>query len=92
MSVEMDKVYDPKRVEKDIYQLWLDQGCFRAKDSSTKKAYWNPFECCFRLAVGPRFRAQPGIFFDGRYHQEAHAIVGVLGKATEGRVEASAGG
>ena len=39
MSAEMDKVYDPKRVEKDIYQLWLDKGCFRAEDSSTKKAY-----------------------------------------------------
>ncbi|NIA06785.1 MAG: valine--tRNA ligase [Actinobacteria bacterium] len=35
----MDKVYDPKQVEKDIYQLWLDKGCFQAQDSSTKKAY-----------------------------------------------------
>jgi len=36
---QMDTVYDPKQVEKDIYQLWLDKGCFRAEDSSTKKAY-----------------------------------------------------
>jgi len=35
----MDKTYDPKKVETDIYQLWLDQGCFRAQDSSPKESY-----------------------------------------------------
>ena len=39
MSLEMDTVYDPGRVEKDIYQLWLDKGCFKAEDSSQDKSY-----------------------------------------------------
>ena len=35
----MDKVYDPARVENDIYKLWLDKNCFGAKDSSEAESY-----------------------------------------------------
>ena len=30
MARELPKVYDPKIVEDEIYQMWMDGGCFRA--------------------------------------------------------------
>ena len=39
MDLQMDTVYDPQKVEKEIYQLWLDNGCFRAQDTSQAKPY-----------------------------------------------------
>ena len=39
MTSQMDTVYDPQKVEKEIYQLWLDKGSFRAADRSPAQAY-----------------------------------------------------
>ena len=39
MTLQMDTVYDPQKVEKEIYQLWLDKGSFRAADRSSADAY-----------------------------------------------------
>ncbi|MCK4850821.1 MAG: class I tRNA ligase family protein, partial [Phycisphaerae bacterium] len=39
MNFQMDTVYDPRKVEEKIYQLWLDKGCFGAQDSSEAEPY-----------------------------------------------------
>ena len=30
MRKELPKVYDPREVEPHIYQMWMDNGCFKA--------------------------------------------------------------
>ena len=36
MRKELPKVYDPREVEPHIYQMWMDNGCFKA-DADPKK-------------------------------------------------------
>ena len=36
---ELPKVYDPKAVEKRIYQMWLDGGYFHAERDPEKKPF-----------------------------------------------------
>ncbi len=36
---ELPKVYDPKVVEKKIYDMWVENGCFRAERDETKKPF-----------------------------------------------------
>ena len=39
MKKELPKQYDPKQVESQIYQMWLDNNCFRAEVDPAKKPY-----------------------------------------------------
>jgi valyl-tRNA synthetase len=39
MQKELPKVYDPKDVEPRIYQMWLDNNCFRAEPDPEKKPF-----------------------------------------------------
>ena len=39
MPKEMDKVYDPKKVEDRIYQKWLDDGSFNAEVDERKTPF-----------------------------------------------------
>ena len=39
MARELPKTYDPKIVEDEIYQAWLDSGCFRAEPDPEKKPF-----------------------------------------------------
>jgi len=39
MGKELQKSYEPGEVEARAYQFWLDEGLFRAEDSSEKKPY-----------------------------------------------------
>ncbi|MDR2358149.1 MAG: class I tRNA ligase family protein, partial [Oscillospiraceae bacterium] len=39
MLKELEKVYDPKGVEKRIYKMWLDGGYFRAEPDKSKKPF-----------------------------------------------------
>ena len=39
MSKELEKVYEPGKVEDAIYQFWLDGGYFHAKADPEKKPY-----------------------------------------------------
>ncbi|NLU25446.1 MAG: valine--tRNA ligase [Clostridiales bacterium] len=39
MLKELPKVYDPKDVETRIYQMWMDNGCFKASPDSKKKPF-----------------------------------------------------
>ena len=39
MAKELPKIYDPKSVESDIYQLWMDNGCFRGVRDPEKKPF-----------------------------------------------------
>ena len=39
MARELPKVYDPKIVEDEIYQMWMDGGCFRAEVDREKKPF-----------------------------------------------------
>ncbi|MGN1043490.1 MAG: valine--tRNA ligase [Acutalibacteraceae bacterium] len=39
MKKEMDKVYDPKSVEENIYKEWEEKGYFKAKVNSQKKPF-----------------------------------------------------
>ena len=39
MARELPKTYDPKIVEDEIYQAWLDNGCFRAEPDPEKKPF-----------------------------------------------------
>ena len=39
MYKELPKVYDPKSVEKKIYQMWLDGGYFKGKVDPDKKPF-----------------------------------------------------
>ncbi len=36
---ELPKVYDPKQVEGEIYQMWMDKGCFRGIIDPAKKPF-----------------------------------------------------
>ncbi|MEA5142071.1 MAG: valine--tRNA ligase [Oscillibacter sp.] len=39
MRKELPKVYDPKDVEARIYQMWMDNGCFKASPDPKKKPF-----------------------------------------------------
>lgn len=39
MKEQIDKVYDPHKIEDKIYQNWLDKGYFHANIDETKKSY-----------------------------------------------------
>ena len=39
MAKELAKLYDPKNVEDRIYQFWLDQHYFHAKNDPDKQPY-----------------------------------------------------
>ena len=39
MKREMDKVYNPKDVEENIYKEWEEKGYFKAKVNSRKKPF-----------------------------------------------------
>ncbi len=39
MRKELPKVYDPKDVEVRIYQMWMDNGCFKASPDPKKKPF-----------------------------------------------------
>ena len=39
MKKQIDKVYDPHKIEDKIYQNWLDKGYFHANIDETKKSY-----------------------------------------------------
>jgi len=39
MKKELEKNYDPKKVEDRIYQSWLEGGCFKASPNKEKKPY-----------------------------------------------------
>ena len=36
---ELPKIYDPKQVESSIYQMWMDNNCFRAEADPKKKPF-----------------------------------------------------
>ena len=36
---ELPKIYDPKQVEKKIYDMWMDGGCFKGKIDPDKKPF-----------------------------------------------------
>ena len=37
MRKELPKQYDPTQVESQIYQMWLDNDCFKAEPDPGKK-------------------------------------------------------
>ena len=39
MRKELPKVYDPREVEPHIYQMWMDNGCFKADADPKKKPF-----------------------------------------------------
>ena len=39
MRKELPKQYDPTQVESQIYQMWLDNDCFKAEPDPDKKPY-----------------------------------------------------
>ena len=39
MARELPKVYDPKIVEDEIYQMWMDNDCFKAEPDPKKKPF-----------------------------------------------------
>ena len=39
MRKELPKVYDPREVEPHIYQMWMDNGCFKADADPQKKPF-----------------------------------------------------
>ena len=39
MRKELPKVYDPREVEPQIYQMWMDNGCFKADPDPKKKPF-----------------------------------------------------
>ena len=39
MRKELPKVYDPRQVEPQIYQMWMDGGCFKAEPNPDKKPF-----------------------------------------------------
>ena len=39
MRKELPKQYDPTQVESQIYQMWLDNDCFKAEPDPDKKSY-----------------------------------------------------
>ena len=39
MARELPKVYDPKIVEDEIYQMWMDNDCFSAEPDPAKKPF-----------------------------------------------------
>ena len=39
MARELPKVYEPNQVEEKIYQMWLDNGCFKAEPDPNKKPF-----------------------------------------------------
>ncbi len=39
MAKELPKVYEPNQVEEKIYQMWLDNGCFKAEPDPDKKPF-----------------------------------------------------
>jgi valyl-tRNA synthetase len=39
MPKELPKQYDPKQVESQIYEMWMDNNCFRAEPDPSKKPY-----------------------------------------------------
>ena len=39
MRKELPKVYDPREVEPQIYQMWMDNGCFKADADPKKKPF-----------------------------------------------------
>ena len=39
MARELPKVYDPKIVEDEIYQMWMDHDCFKAEVDPGKKPF-----------------------------------------------------
>ena len=40
MRKELPKVYDPREVEPQIYQMWMDNGCFKA-DPDEEEAFFH---------------------------------------------------
>ena len=39
MKKELPKQYDPKQVENQIYEMWMENGCFKAEPDPDKKPY-----------------------------------------------------
>ena len=39
MKKELPKQYDPKQVENQIYEMWMENGCFKAEADPDKKPY-----------------------------------------------------
>ena len=39
MRKELEKVYDPREVESRIYQMWMDNDCFKAVADPDKKPF-----------------------------------------------------
>ena len=39
MRKELPKQYDPKQVEGQIYELWMENDCFKATPDPDKKPY-----------------------------------------------------
>ena len=39
MKKELPKQYDPKQVENQIYEMWMENGCFKAEVDPDKKPY-----------------------------------------------------
>ena len=49
MRKELPKQYDPTQVESQIYQMWLDNDCFKAEPDPGKK----PYSSSCRLPTSP---------------------------------------
>ena len=39
MKKELPKQYDPKQVENQIYEMWMENDCFKAEADPDKKPY-----------------------------------------------------
>ena len=39
MKKELPKQYDPKQVENQIYEMWMENDCFKAEVDPDKKPY-----------------------------------------------------
>lgn len=58
MAKELEKVYDPKATEQQIYHFWEENGCFEAEVDAKKKALYHCNAAAQRhrtTAYGPRF-------------------------------------
>ena len=53
MRKELPKVYDPREVEPQIYQMWMDNGCFKADPDPKKKPFSIVMPCGFPAPTTP---------------------------------------
>ena len=60
MARELPKTYDPKVVEDQIYQTWLDHDCFRAEPDPEKTPPSSPSSCRRRTSPASSTWARPG--------------------------------